>query len=156
MVIQKFLRGERVLSIDQDKKSSRVSRIQLARETCVATCRGSDALFPESNSGPRNAAGNPAVAVLVSVIGKGLLARISQSGDFPPTYCSFGPTPEVAPFGPFLPGRGLNPPDPAGLVPRPPRACVHANFKGRLNPRRCPGESCGRCTPPRDRPVLSN
>ena len=86
MVIQKFLRGERVLSIDQDKKSSRVSRIQLARETCVATCRGSDALFPESNSGPRNSAGNPAVAVLVSVIGKGLLARISQSGDFSPRF----------------------------------------------------------------------
>ena len=96
-----------MLSIDRDKKSSRVSRIQLARETCVATCRGSDALFPESNSGPRNAAGNPAVAVLVSVIGKGLLARISQSGDFFPTFCSFGPTPEIALFGPFLPGRGL-------------------------------------------------
>ena len=104
MVIQKFLRGERVLPIDRDKKSSRVSRIQLARETCVATCRGSDALFPESNSGPRNAAGNPAVAVLVPVIGKGLLARISQSGDFFPTFCAFGPTPFR---GPFLPGRGL-------------------------------------------------
>ena len=25
-------------------------------------------------------------------------------------------------------------------VTRPPRACVHANFKGRLNPRRCPGD----------------
>ena len=67
----------------------------------------SDALFSESNSGPRNAAGNPAVAVLVSVIGKGLLARISQSDDFFPTFCSFGPTPEIALFGPFLPGRGL-------------------------------------------------
>ena len=96
-----------MLSIDRDKKSSRVSRIQLARETCVATCRGSDALFPESNSGPRNAAGNPAVAVLVPVIGKGLLARISQSGDFFPTFCAFGPTPFR---GPFLPGRGLKRP----------------------------------------------
>ena len=43
----------------------------------------------------------------MSVIGKGLLARISQSGDFFPTFCSFGPTPEIALFGPFLPGRGL-------------------------------------------------
>ena len=60
--------------------------------------------FPESNSGPRNAAGNPAVAVLMFVIGKGLLARISQSGDFSPTFCAFGPTPFL---GPFLPGRGL-------------------------------------------------
>ena len=41
------------------------------------------------------------------VIGKGLLARISQSGDFFPTFWPFGPTPEIALFGPFLPGRGL-------------------------------------------------
>ena len=38
------------------------------------------------------------------VIGKGLLARISQSGDFFPTFWPFGPTPFR---GPFLPGRGL-------------------------------------------------
>ena len=44
------------------------------------------------------------------VIGKGLLARISQSGDFPPTFWPFGPTPEIALFGPFLPGRGLKSP----------------------------------------------
>ena len=45
------------------------------------------------------------VAVLMFVIGKGLLARISQSADFFPTFCAFGPTPFR---GPFLPGRGLN------------------------------------------------